>query len=132
MNTIVSATTTSADFTPCLPVMEGIHGGEFTLMDLLLSIWERTDKESPMGFRKEWVAFAEANGYCKQWAGQIARDAGFRVRDFRSDIGKSKDKPTTNKKPNKSGVTPEQLAHMAKGLDKKGLKTLIQLLIAID
>lgn len=122
-------TKTLIDFTPCLPMMNAIHNGEMKLMDLILEIWEETDKESPMGFRKEWVTFAEANGYCKQWAGQIARDAGFRVRAKRSDIGKAK----TNKKPNKktSGVTPAQLAHMAKSLDAKGLKTLIGLLVAM-
>ena len=122
-------TKTAIDFTPCLPMMNAIHNGEMKLMDLILEIWGTTDKASPMGFRKEWVAFAVSNGYCKQWAGQIARDAGFRVRDFRSDIGKAKDKPT--KPTTKSGVTPAQLAHMAKALDAKGLKTLITLLVAM-
>ena len=75
-----------------------------------------------MAFRKAFIAFAVGEGYCKEWAGQVARDAGFRVRAERSDKGGTKaDKPKADT-PKGKGVTPEQLAHMAKALDAKGVK----------
>jgi len=119
------------DFNPLLPIMEGIHNGEGRLMDGLLALWaKQTDKSAPLEFRAVFVAFAMKKGYCKAWAGQIARDAGFRVRAERSDKGGTKDKPK-DKPASGKGVTPQQLAHMAKGLDAKGIKTLIGLLVAM-
>ena len=130
------------DFTSLLPIMKGIWKGECNLMGGLLALWEKqTDKSSPMAFRKAFITFAGSKGYCKEWAGKIARDAGFRVRAERSDKNKPKaNKPKANKpKANKpkanapkgKGVTPEQLAHMAKSLDAKGVKKLIGLLAAM-
>lgn len=119
------------DFSPLLPIMEGIHKGEGSLMDGLLALWAaQTDKSAPMEFRLVFVTFAVAAGYCKAWAGQVARDAGFRVRAERSDKGGTKaDKPKADKP--KGKVTPAQLANMAKALDAKGIKTLIGLLAAM-
>jgi hypothetical protein len=121
------------DFSSLLPIMDSIHKGEGKLMNALLALWaKQADKSAPMEFRAVFIAFAIKNGYCKAWAGQVARDAGFRVRAERSDKGgtKDKNKPATDKK-KKSEVTPAQLAHMAKSLDAKGLKTLITLLVAM-
>jgi len=126
-------TKNTIDFTSLLPIMEGIWKGECNLMDGLLALWaKQTDKSSPMAFRKAFIDFAESNGYCRAWAGQIARDAGFRVRAERSDKGGTKaGKPQADKPASGKGVTPQQLAHMAKALDAKGIKTLIGLLAAM-
>ena len=125
------------DFSPLLPLMLAVHKKEVPLMAAFLKMWNvQEDKSAPLEFREVFTAFALEQGYCDKWAGAVARDADrdlFGLRGKRSDIGKAKDKTKkkTNDKPTKKKVTPEQLAHMAKSLDTKGLKTLITLLVAM-
>lgn len=124
----------SVNFTSLEPIMKGIWKGECSLMDALLALWNaQADKSAPLEFRKAFVAFAVSKGYDAKWAGIVACDAGFRVRAAGGGRKKSKpsDKPSKpSDKPSK-GVTPEQLAHMARALDSKGVKKLIGLLAAM-
>lgn len=115
------------DFTSLLPFMEAVHKAEVKLMDALLALWNaQADKSNPMAFRRAFVEFAVSKGYSNKWAGEIACDAGFRLRAAGGGR-KASDKPKADSK----GVTPEQLAHMAKSLDAKGVKKLIALLAAM-
>jgi len=117
----------SVNFTSLEPIMAGIWQGECKLMDALLAIWNaQVDKSAPLEFRKAFVAFAVAKGYSEKWAGEVACDAGFRLR-AKGGGRKASDKPKADSK----GVTPEQLAHMARALDAKGVKKLIALLAAM-
>ncbi len=118
----------SIDFTSLLPLMLSVHKAEMTLMDALLALWDKqTDKSKPMEFRKGFIEFAVANKYDRRWAMEIAVAAGFRARA--AGGGRKKSKPSD--KPSGKGVTPEQLAHMARALDSKGVKKLIALLAAM-
>ena len=117
--------TNRIDFTSLLPLMGAVHKAELSLMDALLALWDKqTDKSKPMEFRKGFIEFAVANKYDRRWAMEIAVAAGFRARA--AGGGRKKSKPAPNGK-----VTPEQLAKMAKGLDAKGVKKLIALLVAM-
>lgn len=112
------------DFTSLLPFMEAVHKAEVKLMDALLALWNaQADKSNPMAFRRAFVEFAVSKGYSNKWAGEIACDAGFRLRA--AGGGRKASKPSGK------GVTPEQLAHMARALDAKGVKKLIALLVAM-
>jgi hypothetical protein len=116
------------DFTSLLPFMEAVHKAEVKLMDALLALWNaQADKSNPMAFRRAFVEFAVSKGYSNKWAGEIACDAGFRLRA--AGGGRKASKPSD--KPSGKGVTPEQLAHMARALDAKGVKKLIALLAAM-
>lgn len=116
------------DYTSLLPLMLSVHKAEMTLMDALLALWDKqTDKSKPMEFRKGFIEFAVANKYDRRWAMEIAVAAGFRARA----AGGGRKKSKTSDKPSGKGVTPEQLAHMARALDSKGVKKLIALLAAM-
>jgi hypothetical protein len=115
------------DYTSLLPLMLSVHKAEMTLMDALLALWDKqTDKSKPMEFRKGFIEFAVANKYDRRWAMEIAVAAGFRARAAGGGRKKSKTADTP-----KGKVTPEQLAHMARALDSKGVKKLIALLAAM-
>jgi hypothetical protein len=117
----------SVDFTSLDPIMDGIWQGECTLMDALRKLWDaQADKSAPLEFRKAFVAHAVRKGYSEKWAGEVACDAGFRLR-AKGGGRKPSDEPKADSK----GVTPEQLAHMARALDAKGVKKLIALLAAM-
>jgi hypothetical protein len=116
------------DYTSLLPLMLSVHKAEMTLMDALLELWNKqADKSKPMEFRKGFIEFAVANKYDRRWAMEIAVAAGFRARA--AGGGRKASKPSD--KPSGKGVTPEQLAHMARALDAKGVKKLIALLAAM-
>ncbi len=118
----------NVDYTSLLPLMLSVHRAEMTLMDALLALWDKqTDKSKPMEFRKGFIEFAVANKYDRRWAMEIAVAAGFRARA--AGGGRKASKPSD--KPSGKGVTPEQLAHMARALDAKGVKKLIALLAAM-
>ena len=123
------------DFSPLLPLMLAVHKKEVPLMAAFLKMWNaQADKSAPLEFREVFTGFALEQGYCDKWAGAVARDADrdlFGLRGKRSDIGKAKDKTKKKADKPKGKVTPEQLAHMAKSLDAKGLKTLITLLVSM-
>jgi hypothetical protein len=126
-NSMNTTNKNKVDYTSLLPLMLSVHKAEMTLMDALLALWDKqTDKSKPMEFRKGFIEFAVANKYDRRWAMEIAVAAGFRARAAGGGRKKSKlaDAP-------KGKVTPEQLAHMARALDSKGVKKLIALLAAM-
>jgi hypothetical protein len=122
----------NVDYTSLLPLMLSVHKAEMTLMDALLALWDKqTDKSKPMEFRKGFIEFAVANKYDRRWAMEIAVAAGFRARAAGGGRKASKPSDKPSDKPSGKGVTPEQLAHMARALDSKGVKKLIALLAAM-
>lgn len=81
------------DFSSLLPFMEAVHKAEVKLMDALLALWNaQADKSNPMAFRRAFVEFAVSKGYSNKWAGEIACDAGFRLRA--AGGGRKKSKPS--------------------------------------
>jgi hypothetical protein len=95
--------TNAIDFTSLLPFMEAVHKAEVKLMDALLAVWHKQDdKSNPMAFRRAFVEFAVSKGYTARWAGEVACDAGFRVRAAGGGR-KASDKPkATAGKPTKA------------------------------
>lgn len=96
--------------THCQPAMLAVHQAEVTLQDQLLHVWDLINDGSVSipQFRKEFVTFAVANGYCERWAKMTLTDSGFRLRAERSDKGAARkpakaDKPAKVDKPAKAG-----------------------------
>lgn len=124
------------DFTPLDDLMLAVHKAEVRLMDRLLAIWDKHKNTCPKAFRVSFIEYAIGKGYSKKWAGEVIVDAGYKVFDGKNLFrergeggGRKKSKPSD--KPSGKGVTPEQLAHMARALDSKGVKKLIALLVAM-
>lgn len=128
--------TASIDFTPLDDLMLAVHKAEVRLMDRLLAIWDKHKNTCPKAFRVSFIEYAIGKGYSKKWAGEVIVDAGYKVFDGKNLFrergeggGRKKSEPSD--KPSGKGVTPEQLANMARALDSKGVKKLIALLAAM-
>jgi hypothetical protein len=115
-------TNTKTNYASLLPLMASCHKAEVTLMDALLTLWDKqADKSKPMEFRKGFIEFAEANNYDRRWAMEIAVAAGFRARA--AGGGRKSTKPAKN--------TAEAVMAQAKALPAKELKRLMKMLASL-
>jgi hypothetical protein len=115
-------TNTKTNYTSLLPLMASCHKAEVTLMDALLTLWDKQiDKSKPMEFRKGFIEFAVSNKYDRRWAMEIAVAAGFRARA--AGGGRKKTKPDKN--------TAEAAFAIAKALPAKEIKRLMKMLAAL-
>lgn len=73
-------TKTKIDFTALKPDMLSVHDAERGLIGKLTALRAAHPSISDADFRAEWIAFGEALGYTTRWLGDIARDAGIRLR----------------------------------------------------
>ena len=113
---------TKTNYASLLPLMAACHKSELTLMDALLTLWDKqADKSKPMEFRKGFIEFAVSNKYDKRWAMEIAVAAGFRARA--AGGGRKSTKPAKG--------TAEAVMAQAKALPAKELKRLIKMLASI-
>ena len=113
--------------------VDAITNGYNNLFEVLNDEWDKSDYDNPLEFRKAFVEEYVKRKVCsdpdqaRAYANRVACEAGFRIRG--KGAGRKVGKATN--KPSGKGVTPEQLAHMAKALDSKGVKKLIALLVAM-
>lgn len=113
--------------------VDAITNGYNNLFEVLNDEWNKSDYTDPMKFRKDFVdKYVERKitsdpDQARAYANRVACEAGFRIRG--KGAGRKVGKATN--KPSGKGVTAEQLAHMARALDSKGVKKLIALLVAM-